>query len=153
MIFDDAKDVELDWALLFWVLLARFGDLLWYCKVMKSSLCYYFKNATEEDILTVKEFQVQGKNFTNTFAREWLWSTETLVSFKMEWWQALKTRCFLLFSHFERKSKDILFLLSICFYAVCLFPECFFAVCLFFLAAFLQYAFLLNAFLLYAYFF
>ena len=30
-------------------------------------LCYYFKNATKEDILTVKEFQIQGKNITNTF--------------------------------------------------------------------------------------
>ena len=41
--------------------------LLWYCKVMKSTLCYYFKNATKDAILTVKEFQVQGKNIINTF--------------------------------------------------------------------------------------
>jgi hypothetical protein len=37
---------------------------------MKSTLWNSFKNATKEDILTVKEFQVQGKNFTNTFAEE-----------------------------------------------------------------------------------
>ena len=52
-------------SLILWVLFARFGDLLWYCKVMKSTLWNSFKNATKEDILVVKEFQVQGKN---TFA-------------------------------------------------------------------------------------
>ena len=65
-----------------------------------------------QSVLTVKEFQVHGKNITNT-------SKNDCDQRKHLFW------------YFERKLKDRLFLLPICFNIVCTFAECLFAECFF----------------------